>query len=291
MNLRGASRALDPALLEMLVCIASEGSFTRAADKLNLTQQAISAQVKRLEQIVGRVLVDRSKTGARLTQFGEALLEHARLLADIGDSVRRQFESERFEGSVRIGIASEFGDSRLEKMLFGLRERHPLLELRCTIGRTSELLLAYQAALLDTIVGAQRSGDALGEVIFREELVWAGESGGLPSPGAALRLVLCSNPSFIREEVIRTLTSLKRQWIVTFESESELAVQAAVRSHWGVTAAPRGALHAGIPCIELDHGAELPALGSIEYFLLHRRASGAVSDTLLSLLRDPNLVR
>src|SRR5947209_6478868 len=66
--------------LRALLALADELNFTRAAERLNLTQQALSGQIRQLEGRVGTQLVERDSRSVKLTRAGETLLEHARPL-------------------------------------------------------------------------------------------------------------------------------------------------------------------------------------------------------------------
>ena len=76
---------LEPERLRAFVAVAESGNFTRAAERLHLTQPAASMQVRRLEESIGRSLFERNAQFVRLTDEGEALLGFAReLLGVIG---------------------------------------------------------------------------------------------------------------------------------------------------------------------------------------------------------------
>ena len=94
------NRFIDPALMHMFVYLSEEGTFTGAAERMNLTQQAISAQMKRLEELTGRTLVKRSHHKVELTHDGDALLIAARQVVDLADRLRRQFSSMPLELSL-----------------------------------------------------------------------------------------------------------------------------------------------------------------------------------------------
>ncbi|MEO8623382.1 MAG: LysR family transcriptional regulator, partial [bacterium] len=69
---------MTDAQLEALVAVADSGSFTQAARRLGLTQSAVSHAVTGLEQSLSVALIDRSAQGARLTNAGERVIQHAR---------------------------------------------------------------------------------------------------------------------------------------------------------------------------------------------------------------------
>jgi len=108
-----ASDFLEPERLRAFVTVAETGNFTRAAERLHLTQPAITVQVRRLEESVGKALFERNSQFARLTKDGEVMLGYARELLEVIDRARRQFAQPPLEGSVRFGMVEDFGTTAL----------------------------------------------------------------------------------------------------------------------------------------------------------------------------------
>jgi hypothetical protein len=76
---------LDLGAVRTFLAVADDGHFTDAADRLGLTQQAVSKRIARLESDLGAPLLNRTRTGARLTEDGAAFLPHARALISLAD--------------------------------------------------------------------------------------------------------------------------------------------------------------------------------------------------------------
>src|SRR5881227_4031158 len=92
--IRETDPMLDPDLLRTFVCIAEEGSFTRAGQRVGRTQSAVSMQLQRLETQLGERLVSRAKGGAvHLTPHGQFLLERARELLALNDQIWTSFKA------------------------------------------------------------------------------------------------------------------------------------------------------------------------------------------------------
>src|SRR5271168_3821254 len=94
--------------LRYFVAIAEERSFTRAAERLWITQPGLSTQIRRLERELGVQLFERHTRGADLTDAGELLLERARAAlaaADVARATGRDIES-GIAGSVRLGLST-----------------------------------------------------------------------------------------------------------------------------------------------------------------------------------------
>ncbi|HEY6888973.1 MAG TPA: LysR family transcriptional regulator, partial [Solirubrobacter sp.] len=99
---------LDSRLLRAFVAVAEELSFTRAAQRLHLAQQALSAQIQQLETRVGERLFDRTTRSVALTEAGERLLPHARAALAALDAGLGELEATRraARATLRVGLAT-----------------------------------------------------------------------------------------------------------------------------------------------------------------------------------------
>ena len=253
--------------MHMLVCLADEGSFTATAERLHITQQAISAQVKRLEELTGRNLITRSTQSVRLTQDGEALLVYARQVVAITERVRLRFSSIPLEGSVRFGFTPGFGQPLLFPLLSEIKRLHPKLELYCETMRTTALVSRLESGNLDVIIGAQRNDEKRGETLLRDKLVWIGDAATLVRPGSPVPLVMLPRPSFLRDHVFAILDMAELGWTVFFESDDPTAVRAAVLSGWGVSLVNSLFIVDDAAFAQSPPEGLLPDAGYIEFFL------------------------
>ena len=82
----------DPTLLRAFVAVKETGGFTRAAERLHLTQSAISHQIRKLEEQVGRPLLHRTTRRLTVTEDGEDFLRYATQILDTLDAMTRRFQ-------------------------------------------------------------------------------------------------------------------------------------------------------------------------------------------------------
>jgi DNA-binding transcriptional LysR family regulator len=137
--------------IRTLVLLAEEGSIHRVAERVRLTQPAVSRQIQRLEQALGIELLDRRQKPPRLTRAGAEALEHGRrILAAYADMRRIRARSEP-EGRLRLGIAHGLADERLAGILRDLRQAHPKVVVQMTAGWSDELAERFQQGKLDVI--------------------------------------------------------------------------------------------------------------------------------------------
>src|SRR6056297_1848512 len=97
-------RNLDLTALRSFVAVADMGGVTKAAGLLNLTQSAVSMQLKRLEESLGVALLDRSSRTIGVTAEGEQLLAYGRRMIAMNDEVFSQITDQAYEGVLVLGV-------------------------------------------------------------------------------------------------------------------------------------------------------------------------------------------
>ena len=122
---------LDTRLLRAFVTVAAELNFTRAAERLVLAQQALSAQVRQLETRLGTRLFERTTRQVRLTEAGELLLPHARAVLEALDAGMQEVEAaQRVAGAVlRVGLSGTSMVPLTSETMRRLSARHPEVRL------------------------------------------------------------------------------------------------------------------------------------------------------------------
>ena len=121
---------MDIRQLRYFIAVAEEGNFSRAAERLHISQPPLSQQIKSLEASLGVILFERGRLGARLTRAGEALLTRARdIVADL-DSTRKMVlrVADGLEGYLRIGIINSVMYGPLPRTMRLFQERNPAVE-------------------------------------------------------------------------------------------------------------------------------------------------------------------
>jgi DNA-binding transcriptional LysR family regulator len=129
--------------LEYLVAVAEEASFTRAANRVHVTQPGVSAQVRRLERELGQQLLDRSGRAVRTTAAGDAVLPFARAALAAVEGARSAVDelAGLVRGRATVGTVVGCGAIGLPEVLAAFHRRHPGVEIALTEGG-SDLLLA-----------------------------------------------------------------------------------------------------------------------------------------------------
>ena len=135
---------LDVDLLRAFVSVADLGSFTRAADALLRRQSTLSLQIKRLEEGLGKRLLERSSRHVRLTAEGERLLGHARQMLALNDRLVATLEEPALAGMVRLGTPEDFATTHLPQVLARFARAYPSVQLEVTCDLTLTLMGRYR---------------------------------------------------------------------------------------------------------------------------------------------------
>jgi DNA-binding transcriptional LysR family regulator len=140
---------LDIDLLKTFLAISDAGSFTRAAEEVNKTQSAVSMQMKRLEELLGRPLFVRDGRASRFTPDGERLVEYARRLVSLNDEAVSTFKRPELTGTVRFGTPDDYADRFLPEILARFARTHPLVTVNVDCHETAALFERTRRGELD----------------------------------------------------------------------------------------------------------------------------------------------
>ncbi len=271
---------IDTELLKTFVTIVETQSFTRTGDRLHRTQPAISMQIKRLEEALGKEVFDRSKRQIQLTREGEVLLHYARRILSLSDEAMSRIGQADLSGIVRIGTSDDYANILLPEILRRFAEAHAgvQVDLICDNGVAIERKL--KDGLIDLALVACRGAVAEQELIRTEELVWIAAA---PAQAKSRPLPLAAFPEgcVCRWAMTEALDAAGRDWRIGFSSDNIGAIHAAVRSGLGVTAVERSLVPAGVQvlgdaeslpaldpvhlCLKLNPDSASPALGTLAH--------------------------
>ncbi len=234
---------LDLELLNTLVCVVEEGSFTRAGERVHRTQSTVSQQIRKLEESVGRPLLLRDRTGNQVTptEHGELLSHYARRLLALSQEAQDMLASEVELEPVRIGIPEDFDARRMSAMLSGFVRAKPGVRLETVSGMSADLQRKLAGGELELALLKREPGSSECLASWPESLVWVrGEDVALTD--APIPLALFPHGCIYRQRAIRSLDKAHRRWRVAFGSHSLTGIQAAVSSGLGVSVLPTTAL-------------------------------------------------
>jgi DNA-binding transcriptional LysR family regulator len=260
---------LDTGLLRNFLVCTRLGSISRAAGALGRTQPALSQQLRRLEDLVGDVLLERNAGGVTLTAAGAALLPSAERILALSSEALAGVPRSKLSGRCSIGVLEDFTGTALPSVFADFARLHP--------DTTLELLSLFSVDTQDAL-DAGRIQLALCDAAFLRRplrwrrnlpLLWAAAE-GFDASINPVPLVVFSEPCSWRSLMQASLSSAGRCSRIAFESGSLTAVQAAVRAGVGVTGLLPTSM-AGLVSAPVSNG--LPALPEIEIGLSRRPES------------------
>lgn len=255
----------DTVLLRSFVTVAQEGSFTRAAARLHLTQSAISAHLRRLEDQAGKTLFVRTTRSTALTPDGELLLGYARAILALNRDARARLRRSSSDGTVRMGMSEDFAHARIMERLHTFGLRNPEVALDITIGVPGTLLQAMDRGELDFVLGGRCHDDRPGRPLWREPLVWAAAEWMNVDVSLPLPLAVFPEPCPYREAALAALAHAGIDSRIALVCPSSGGVLAAVRAGLAIAPMLASRLDSGLQALGAD--SRLPALPSVEFTL------------------------
>lgn len=162
--------------LEYFVAVAEEANFTRAAERVHISQSGVSAQVKALETEIGAELFDRSGRVARLTEAGRVAIGYARTALDAAAELRQAIDEVKglVRGHLAIGMVTGCEITPLFAALAAFHREHPGIELELVENNSRDLVNAVRTSLVDIAlvgVAGEPPEHLSAQVITSESLV------------------------------------------------------------------------------------------------------------------------
>lgn len=257
---------LETPLLRTLVAVSETGSFTRAAAQVNRTQSAVSMQIKRLEEAVGKPLLERDRKQARLTREGEALVEYARRILNLHDEALAAVAEPEVAGLVKIGTPDDYAAGFLPQVLSDFAETHPNVEVEMRCEISAKICRAFEAGDVDVALLTSGSWLKGGEIIRREPIVWATSIRHVVHEREPLPLAVFEPGCLFRESALAAMQKAGRSCRIAYSSESYAGLVTAALAGLAVTVMARSSLPSGLRELSPEEG--FPVLPSVDIALL-----------------------
>lgn len=167
---------LDLDAMRVAAAVAETGGVTLAARRLGRTPAAVSMQLRKLEDALGRRLFVRTRAGMRPTPDGERLLPHARRMIEAERLAREAFAVPALDGRVRVGLIDDIGGARFSAALALFARSYPHVTVEVVVAPTAQLASMLEEGGLD--LAAIAPGGAVAwrpddRIVHDEPLVWA----------------------------------------------------------------------------------------------------------------------
>jgi DNA-binding transcriptional LysR family regulator len=263
--------------LKAFVAVAETGGFSAAANALNRTQSAVSAQIRRLEEQLDTRLFDRTSRSVRLTEAGGTLLPYARRMLHMDEIARTAVGESQVTPALRFGITDEQAERYLPRLLRAFHADYPdeRVEIACDVSTV--LLRQLRDGLLDLALVVRHGPEPGGEEMQTEPLVWAARPDFTSPPEAPVPLACNPEGCVHRARAVEALTRAGRRWQVRYTSQSPAGTNGALLSGLAVTVKAARSVPDG--CVDVGERLGLPPLPPVSVDL--HRAPTAVSPAAL----------
>jgi DNA-binding transcriptional LysR family regulator len=276
---------LDLDLLKTFIAIADSGSFTRAAGDVGRTQSAVSMQIKRLEDIVGRPVFVRDGRQNRLTPDGERLLDYARRIVRINDEAVMAFTKPELTGTVRFGTADDYADRFLPEILARFARTHPLVQVDVECRGSEELAqLTGRGALDLAVITCEMGGVTAYEIVRTEPLVWVVSQRHCPHLQPVLPVAVAQIGCTWRKLALGALDRLDRPYRLAYASSNSNALNAAVLTGLAVGVVPQLCVRPGMRVLSEEEG--FPYLGEFDIGMVRAPKPSSAVDALASHIKE-----
>ncbi len=245
---------LDIDLLRSLVAFADSGSFTKAAELVGRTQSAVSMQMKRLEQMLGRSLFARDGRELALTHDGERMVGYARRMLKLHQEAVASFAEPMLTGTVRVGIPDDYAVSVLPTLFSRFADSHPGVELEVHCESSDLLYPRVRSGALDLGVLTEQDIDHGGRLLRQEPVVWATSRRHLTHRLDPLPMAVFPAPCVFRRWAIERLEEMARPYRIAYTSRSMAAISVAVTSGLAITPIATSSLTPGMRILTEEDG-------------------------------------
>ncbi len=277
-------RNLDMTALRSFAAVAEAGGVTKASGFLNLTQSAVSMQLKRLEESLDLKLLERSGRGVVLTGAGEQLLGYARRMLALNDEVFGRLTNQAYEGEVTLGVPHDIVYPAIPQVLQRFAAEYPRMNVRLVSSYTKGLRKMFERGECDMILTTEDTLEAGGETLMTLPLIWIGAPGGSAWKSRPLRLAY-EHACIFRAGVQKNLDEAGIPWEMAVESDSTRTIEASVSADLAIHTVLEGMEP---PYVEkIQHGGALPDLTTKQINLyVSDLAKGQAVDDMAEFVRQ-----
>lgn len=249
--------------LRILVAIADTGNFSAAAEVVFRTPSAVSMQVKKAEELLGRTLFKRDSRSVVATPDGERLVQHGRRMLALNREMVSSFITPEVTGVVRLGAPDDVIEHTLPDLLCRFAHTHCGITVDVEVDSSRNLTRKVRSGELDLAIVtfapdvARQEGV---EILLEEPLTWAGARHGVAHEQNPLPLSVWEEGCSWRNAGIRSLVNSQREYRIAFQSAHIGGQRAALKADLAIAPLPVSICVEGIVALGEQQG--LPALGN-----------------------------
>ena len=252
-------RNLDLTILRSFVTVVETGGVTQAAGILNLTQSAVSMQLKRLEELLAVEVLQRAGRKLVITPAGEQLLGFAKRMVELNDEVFLRMTDRTHVGAIALGVPTDIVFPHIPNVLKRFNAEFPQVKVQLISSFTAALKDEFRKGEIDIILTTEQGLDAGGETLKEAALRWIGAPQGKAWQQRPLPFASCQSCNF-RSVGFAALDQAGIAWTDVVTSESEIAAEASASADLAVLTRLEGHQPPHLELIEPN--GQLPDLGT-----------------------------
>ncbi len=252
------ARDIDLTLLRAFVAVCETGGMTSAGRHLNLTQAAVSQQIKRLEELFGVALFDRRQRRLRPTTSGERLVGQAQRILALNDEIWGMMTSPEFEGQVRLGVPHDIVGPFMPPILKSFAKAWPRVDVSLICDNTPNLRRILDRGEIDLTLTTEPNPDQDSELLLADRLVWVGAPGADAHRRSPLPVSLGDENCAFRAAAVKALGGTGRDWRFTCAISNMAALCATLEADLAVAPLLSQTVPEGLEILGTESG--LPAL-------------------------------
>ena len=223
-------------LLKTFLTVVEAGGVTRAAAALNVTQAAVSQQIRRLEDHLEQRLFEREGRRLVLAPAGERLMGQAQRLVSMGDELLASMRAPEFEGEVRLGVPYDIIASFVPPVLRRFARAQPRVRVSLVCEDSKVVRDKLKSGGVDLAITTETECGRHGETLRTDRLVWVGVPGGDAHTRDPLPVSLGAPTCVFRPVAVEALGRARRDWRAVCEVSRMEPVYAALEA--GLAVAP-----------------------------------------------------
>ncbi len=239
--------------LKCFVAVVDTGSLSNAAEEVNRSQSAVSMQLKKLEEALGKRVLDRGTRMLQLTPDGQTLLSYARRILDLHAEAHMVLRGEELTGRVRLGVPDDYAARYLTPALRRFALRHGGVEIELNCEQSTALIPRVASGDLDLAL-VSRDHSRRGTLLFHEPMVWVGAPQFELWRRDPLPIAVYESASLARRSALNSLAQQGRRFKVVYNSSSLAGQLAAVESGLAVAVLTQCSAPGHLQILGSEHG-------------------------------------
>lgn len=275
---------LDVDLLKTFAVLAETGNFTRTAEEVGRTQSAVSMQVKRLEELVGKPLIARVGRSNSLTADGQMMLDYARRMIQLNDEAMTVFTKPEITGHVRFGTPDDYADRILPDVMARFARTNPKVQVDVDCQASRTMVDMVKSGDLDLAMITCECDIANAQVIRSERLLWVTSARHSVHRSEVLPVALSQFGCAWRQMALDGLEVIGRPYRLAYSSSNSVAVTSAVLAGLAIAAIPEICMRPGMRVLSETDG--FPPPGMFDIGLIRSSKTNAAIDSLTRHITD-----